>query len=720
MHPLDKVGAALLLAVTAGCGGSLQVQSSDGGVGVVRIVPANATVRSGQTQVFSAIIDGDATAAIAWFISEGSAGGDITSDGLYTAPATAGIFHIGAISEADSSKSASATMTVTAAVALVVAPTAVSLRVNQTQGFTAIVTNTTDTGVNWSVQEGLLGGSVDSNGLYTAPASAGTFHVVATSQADSRRSASATATVTPAVAVVLSPTSVSIPGGQMQQFTATVTGSTNTAVVWTVQESGGGSLTSAGLYTAPSIAGTCHVVATSQADASKSATAAISVTVPTPIVSVTPKSAAVLGGLTVQFTASVGNASNTQVVWSVREGAAGGSVSSSGLYTASQAPGSYRVVATSVAQSSVSSAANIVVRSATPPMGVWTNVTPANVDLNGQSGALSCGNYGTQSVVVDPARPSDLYAMFDCQGIWKSTDFGYTWNGPINTGTSGGMVNSAGGLSIPPNSTTSPPIFYVANIRDPGIGFWRSVDGGVSWTTYKVTPSGSRQDYYAPAVDPYDANHLLMAGHEMNMLVESADGGKTWAAVSTAAGMAQNGGTAFPFFIDTGSAATTRTTFLWIAQQSGGDVGTWRTSNGGASWTMVDKNEHPHGNSQIYQPGNGIVYMAGAYSTLGWGVLRSADYGQTWSHVGTNGNEASVAGTSKEIYAMYGWAIGPGQTVDTGLEISSQPGNGSWGSSVTPSAMSQGPATLATTFDGSNNIILGANYNAGLWFYVEP
>lgn len=82
------------------------------------------------------------------------------------------------------------------------------------------------------------------------------------------------------VRVLVSPASVSIVVGDIQQFTATVTGSSNVAVIWSVQESGGGSVNSDGLYTAPGAAGVFHVLATSAADASKSATATVTVSPP--------------------------------------------------------------------------------------------------------------------------------------------------------------------------------------------------------------------------------------------------------------------------------------------------------------------------------------------------------------------------------------------------------------------------------------------------------
>jgi hypothetical protein len=358
------------------------------------------------------------------------------------------------------------------------------------------------------------------------------------------------------------------------------------------------------------------------------------------------------------------------------------------------------------------------VEAGTCPPGTWLNVTPPGVDL---VDALDCGNYGAQTVRVDPGAPAEAYAQFMCQGIWKSSDYGMTWKGPINTGTGGASVgDTAGGIAIAPGKAHEPPVLYSVGIRGNGTGFWKSTDGGVSWTNYAVAPGGARQDFYPPAVDPYDGGHLLMAGHEQDLLVESTDGGETWTNVPLAAGMNENGGTGAIFFVDTGLSFSTRVTWLWLAQDSGGLYGTWRTSDG-TTWSQVDKNEHPHGSSQIYQPDqSGVVYMAGAYSTLGWGVLRSLDFGSTWTHVGGTSVETVVFGTSKKVYSMFGWAIGEGQTVDPSLEVAPQPGLMAWSPSVTPAGMSQGPAQVAVTSDGVHAIALAACYNAGLWRYVEP
>ena len=352
------------------------------------------------------------------------------------------------------------------------------------------------------------------------------------------------------------------------------------------------------------------------------------------------------------------------------------------------------------------------------PPATWINVTPAGVNLKDD---LDCGNYGTEGIQADARTPGTFYTEFMCQGVWRTTDYGATWNGPINTGDNGAAVGDcAGGISIGARNSTTPPIIYQACIRGNGSGFWRSSDGGVNWTKYTISVTPDRQDYYPPAVDPYDDKHLLMAGHEMNPLIESTDGGEHWSAVSTDAGMQQNGGTAEVFFLDTGNEATTRTTFLWIGQQST-LYGTWRTTNSGTNWKKVDNNEHPHGISQVFQPDtSGIVYMAGAYSELGWGVLRSEDYGATWTHVGSTGNEAVVFGTPNNVYAMASGASGLAAVVDTGFELSPAPGSGAWTSPAAPVAMTQGAAQGAVTNDGKHYVILTANWGAGVWRYVEP
>jgi hypothetical protein len=139
----------------------------------------------------------------------------------------------------------------------------------------------------------------------------------------------------------------------------------------------------------------------------------------------------------------------------------------------------------------------------------------------------------------------------------------------------------------------------------------------------------------------------------------------------------------------------------------------------GAQWKNVDSNEHPHGQMQMYQPGKGgIVLMPGVHSDLGAGVLRSTDYGETWTRVGIAMDQAAVFGTPKRVYAMYAWACG-GCLLDPALQSAPQPAISGWARMPTPPEMAIGPAQAATVFDGTNYIILAANWRGGLWRFVE-
>jgi hypothetical protein len=177
------------------------------------------------------------------------------------------------------------------------------------QEFAAQVTGSAFTDVTWSVQEGSPGGLVTVGGVYTAPVSTGTFHVVATSAADPTKSGSSTVTVT--VGVSVSPLTAAADVCGTASFTATVVGTTNTAVTWSVLEGTSGGIVSAGAYTAPSTPGTYHVVATSQADPTQSASAAVTVSQHILSVTVSPSTVDLTAGTSQVFTAKVTNTCGT-------------------------------------------------------------------------------------------------------------------------------------------------------------------------------------------------------------------------------------------------------------------------------------------------------------------------------------------------------------------------------------------------------------------------
>ena len=74
-------------------------------------------------------------------------------------------------------------------------PKAAMVKVNATTQFTGTVAGASKSGEKWSVKEN-GGGTVTQTGLYAAPATPGTYHVVVTSVADTTKSDTATVTVT--------------------------------------------------------------------------------------------------------------------------------------------------------------------------------------------------------------------------------------------------------------------------------------------------------------------------------------------------------------------------------------------------------------------------------------------------------------------------------------------------------------------------------------------
>lgn len=97
-----------------------------------------------------------------------------------------------------------------------------------------------------------------------------------------------TGTAAPVVAVAVTPATASVTTSATQQFAASVTGTSNTAVNWTVSGAGCsgttcGTISSAGLYTAPAAvpsSATVTIMATSVSDSTKSASVAVSIVPP--------------------------------------------------------------------------------------------------------------------------------------------------------------------------------------------------------------------------------------------------------------------------------------------------------------------------------------------------------------------------------------------------------------------------------------------------------
>jgi hypothetical protein len=250
------------------------------------------------------------TAPYTWSLASGTlpAGLSVAANGQITGtPSASGISNLMVLVSDSGLPAQSTTMALSitiaapqaAPISVAVSPTQVVLQTGMLQQFIATVSGAQNTGVLWQVG-GISGGNgvvgtITANGTYTAPSApptGGSVVVTAISIADNSKSGSAVLSVVAQpqpVNVAIFPNSVTVPGGQTQQFTASVTGTANTSVIWAANGTQGGdatvgSISAAGLYTAPpSVPANPVVTVTAQSsyDSNISASATAVITAPT-------------------------------------------------------------------------------------------------------------------------------------------------------------------------------------------------------------------------------------------------------------------------------------------------------------------------------------------------------------------------------------------------------------------------------------------------------
>jgi len=383
----------------------------------VSVSPSSATTQAGATQQFTATVTGATNPSVTWSVtSSAPQPGTISSSGFYIAPSTLSSsiqVTVTATSVADPTQSGSALLTVNpaASVHVSVAPQSATLQAGGTQQLTATVTGTNNAGVTWSISSAAAqAGSISTSGLYTAPSSlTNSIQVTATatSVADPTQSASALLTVNPAVSVhvSVSPQAATVQAGGTQLLTASVTGTNNRVVTWSLSSTApqAGNISSLGLYTAPSsLTGSIQVTATatSAADPSQSASALLTVVPAATVhVSVTPPSETLQPGATQQFSANVTGTSDTTVTWSMSPQF--GTLSTSGLYAAPPKNSSnvqVSVVATSAADPTQSATAIVTVL---PASVVSISISPTSLTMaSGSSQQFAVAVTGTTNTAV--------------------------------------------------------------------------------------------------------------------------------------------------------------------------------------------------------------------------------------------------------------------------------------------------------------------------------
>ncbi len=443
----------------------------------VSVTPATSSLQAGASQQFTSSVSGSTNTAVTWSVNGITGGnatvGTISSTGLYQAPSVTSVATetITATSTADTTKSAKATATVSPVATVTsvsVSPTAASVQVGKAQQFSDSVSGNSNTSVVWLVNNIQGGnstvGTVNASGLYAAPSAVpanANVTVTVQSAADATKVANAVVTVTAApvpVSVSVTPASATLQTGVTQQFSATVSGTTNTAVTWSVNGVTGGNATvgtisSSGLYTAPSVtsSATETISATSAADTTKSASATASVS-PAPVsvsVTISPTSSSLQAGKTQQFTATVSGTTSTGVNWLVNNVQGGnssvGTISSTGLYTAPTGLSSsttMSVTAQSAYYSSSSASANVLIASSTSSGGVppAANCTKyvATTGSDSTGNGSSSSPWQTIQHAADNASAGDVVCVAD--GTYSSCSTGSSIAYVSHSGSSGNPI----------------------------------------------------------------------------------------------------------------------------------------------------------------------------------------------------------------------------------------------------------------------------------------
>ena len=248
----------------------------------------------------------------------------------------------------------------------------------------------------------------------------------------------------------------------------------------------------------------------------------------------------------------------------------------------------------------------------------------------------------TRAAAGVPSQPSIFYIGQVNGGVWKSDDYGRTWN-PIFDHE---PTQSIGAIAV---SSSNPNIIYVASgegLHRPdlsiGNGIYKSTDAGKTWTHL-----GLRDGFQIPAlaVDPRDPNRVFAAvlGHpygpnEERGLFLSTDGGQNW---KKAIYKDENTG-ASDVEIDPSNPDVIYASMWEVREgpwEDGNEVngiggGLFKSTDGGNTWQQLS-NGLPKDLSQIYvaiAPSNpGRLYATVALAAGPLAFYRSDDAGETWS-----------------------------------------------------------------------------------------
>jgi photosystem II stability/assembly factor-like uncharacterized protein len=235
----------------------------------------------------------------------------------------------------------------------------------------------------------------------------------------------------------------------------------------------------------------------------------------------------------------------------------------------------------------------------------------------------NCRCQNGHAIAIDPRDDEHIFFSTNDGGLLVSKDGGDSW---LDLSTKGLGARAPRSIGFDP---ANPKRIYVGGYT--GNGFWRTADGGNSWTQSFFGPPNIYPTQ--PAVDPVDGT-VYVATLSMGVY-KSTDFGATFTRIDQAPG-AEPG-----VYLNIGGRGlemdpNNRHTLFLAARGKG----TWKTVDGGASWVKVDPT---FSLSVTVDPSNSnIVYAAGDPSSGDPGVIKSIDGGNSFLASG-NG----FAGTSQ-------------------------------------------------------------------------
>lgn len=266
-------------------------------------------------------------------------------------------------------------------------PRSVTIETQQRVRFSGQTRNLHGDLISMPMVWGATGGTISADGVFSSTIS-GTFKVVGRGKGWRYSDTSVVVVIPPpsdVVRLAVTPDSATVAAGAKKTFSVTGYQSDSTSVaVGATWSATGGTVDPSGVYTADSVAGVFHVIATNTAG-TLADTATVKITPPPAptlaSVILSPLSVSLTSGTTRQFQAYGRNSVGDSVAVSVAYNASGGTITSGGLYTAGQTAGNYRVIASA---SGLADTAAVSLSLATTssglgipfgPFGVWDGDT---------------------------------------------------------------------------------------------------------------------------------------------------------------------------------------------------------------------------------------------------------------------------------------------------------------------------------------------------------